>query len=85
MRFEVLLFALCAAACVVGHVAILRSVIRSRAVAADAGVPRPRLAIEVVWALVPAVALAILLTFTWATVREHALRPRPGIMLRVAE
>ena len=84
MRSEVLVFVVCAVACVVGHVAILRSVIRSRAIAADASVPRPRMAIEVIWALVPAVGLALLLTFTWANVREHA-RATPGIMLRVAE
>jgi heme/copper-type cytochrome/quinol oxidase subunit 2 len=84
MHPEVLIFALCAAACVVGHVAILRSVIRSRSVAADSNVPRPRLGVEIVWALVPALALVVLLTFTWASVREHVRRP-PGVMLRVAE
>jgi heme/copper-type cytochrome/quinol oxidase subunit 2 len=84
VRSEVFLFALCVAACVLGHVAILRSVLRSRSSAADTNVPRPRLAIEVVWALVPAIALAVLLTFTWATVRER-VHAQPGIMLRVAE
>ena len=84
MRGAVLVFVLCVVACVVGHVAILRSVLRSRTVATDAAVPRPRLGVEVVWAVIPAIALAVLLTFTWATIRERA-QAQPGVMLRVAQ
>jgi len=87
MRWEVAVFMLCAAACVVGHVAILRSVVRSRTAAAapaEGTVPRPRLGTEVLWALIPALALAVLLTFTWAAVRERQ-HAQPGVMLRVAQ
>ena len=84
MKAAVLVFVLCALACLVGHVAILRSVVRSRSVAADANVPRPRLMVEVMWAVVPAVALIVLLTVTWASVRDHTTE-QPGIMLRVAQ
>jgi len=83
MSVSVLVFVACAVACLAGHVAILRSVIRSRSVASEATVPRPRLGVEIVWALLPAIGLAILLTVTWSHVqrREH---PEPGVVLRVA-
>jgi hypothetical protein len=84
MREVVLVFAACTAACLLGHLGILRSVVRSRVVTADANVPRPRLAIEIVWAVIPAVALAALLIFTWPHVLQH-LRSMPGVLLRVAQ
>jgi hypothetical protein len=72
MRAVVPLFAICAAACLVAHVAIIRSVLRSRSVRASMDVPRPRLGVEILWALLPAVALAFLLGATWMRVRQHA-------------
>jgi heme/copper-type cytochrome/quinol oxidase subunit 2 len=80
----VLVFALCVLSCVVGQAAILASVVRRRASVAAANVPRPRMAIEILWALIPAVALAFLLTATWVRVREHA-RIRPDVMMKVAQ
>jgi len=80
----VLVFVLCAACCVLGHVAILRSVVRGRATHADSGVPRPKLFVEIVWALVPAIVLAFLLTATWARVRDNAAR-KPGVIMKVAQ
>jgi heme/copper-type cytochrome/quinol oxidase subunit 2 len=79
----VLVFWLCVVCCVVGHVAILVSVIRRHAPVAGANVPRPRMAVEILWALIPAVALAFLLTVTWVRVREHA-SPKPDVMMKVA-
>lgn len=84
MKVEVIVFAVCAAACIAAHVAILGSVVRSRAVASDPGVPRPRLLVEVAWALVPALALAFVLTATWAAVQEHTGTPKPSLLMRVA-
>ena len=84
MKVEVIVFAVCVAACIVAHIAILRSVIRSRATAADPGVPRPRLLIEVAWAIVPAVVLAFVLTATWAKVREGTNAPAPTLLMRIA-
>jgi heme/copper-type cytochrome/quinol oxidase subunit 2 len=84
MKVEVVVFAVCVAACIAAHVAILRSVVRSRAVASDPGVPRPRLLVEIAWALVPAVALAFVLTATWAKVQEHTDAPKPTLLMRVA-
>lgn len=65
-----LVFAACAAACVVGHVAILRSVVRAGAAREHASVPRPRFLVELVWAAIPIVVLALVLTATWARVRR---------------
>jgi heme/copper-type cytochrome/quinol oxidase subunit 2 len=84
MKVEALVFAVCVAACIVAHIAILRSVIRSRTTAADPGVPRPRLLIEIAWALVPAVVLAFVLTATWAKVQEGAKAPAPTLLMRIA-
>lgn len=78
-----MVFAICALACLLGHAAILHSVIRSRSARVNAGVPRPRLLVEIVWALVPAIALAFLLTATWDRVRDHAT-PKPAVMMKIA-
>jgi heme/copper-type cytochrome/quinol oxidase subunit 2 len=85
MRAAVIVFGLCALACLVGHVAILHSVLRarSRTGAANAGVPRPRLAVEILWAVIPAVVLAVVLAATWADLRERAAES-PQEISRVA-
>ena len=87
MKVEVIVFALCVAACVVAHVAIIRSVLRSRMPAADTGVPRPKLLVEIAWALVPAIALAFVLTATWAKVQDHITpgTPQPSLLMRIAQ
>jgi hypothetical protein len=71
----------CALCCVVGHVAILNSALRRPAAPQDAGVPRPRRFTEIVWALIPAIALALVLTATWTKVRLDAA-PKPDVMLK---
>lgn len=58
-------FWLSVAACVVAQVAIVRSVFVSRGTPSAPAVPRPRLAIELGWSIVPAIGLAYLLWFTW--------------------
>jgi heme/copper-type cytochrome/quinol oxidase subunit 2 len=82
MRATVIVFALCAAACFVAHVAILRSVLRSDAgnTPLEPGVPRPRIGVEVVWAVIPMLALALVLTATWARVQSHGAPPPEPIM-----
>ena len=84
MNAYVIVFVICAVACVVAHVAILRSVVRSRATAPDPGVPRPKLLVEVAWALVPAIALAFVLTATWARIVDRSGAPEPNLLMRVA-
>lgn len=76
------IFAGCAAACAIGHLAIVVSVARRHAAAIEPGVPRPRRGIEIIWALVPALVLAWVLTATWDRVRE---RPEPPVIMKVAE
>jgi len=70
----VLVFVACAVACGVAHVAILVSTVRGRATAEIATLPRSRAAVEALWALVPVVVLALVLTATWARVRERPVR-----------
>ena len=58
-------FWLSVVACVVAQGAIVRSVFASRSVHASESVPRPRLAVELSWAVMPAVALVVLFWLTW--------------------
>jgi hypothetical protein len=82
MRATVLVFVLCAVACLVAHVAVLRSVLRTAVAATpvEPGVPRPRIGVEVVWAVIPILALALVLTATWARVRSDSAQPPEAIM-----
>lgn len=82
MNAGVIVFALCALACVVGHIAILQSVVRKGTSQVDTGVPRPKMLVELLWAIIPIIALALVLTATWARVRDHA-RPRPDMIMKV--
>ena len=64
--------------CLVAQVLIVRSVLGARHLPAPAAdVPRSRGVVEVFWALVPAVALAVLLVFTWRAMREHETAVSP--------
>jgi hypothetical protein len=64
------------ACCAFAQYFILRSVGGSRHVAEPrANLPRLRGAMEMLWAVVPAVALAVLLVFTW-----RAMHPASGAM-----
>jgi heme/copper-type cytochrome/quinol oxidase subunit 2 len=83
MSVAVIVFGICALACVVGHVAILVSIVRTRSASGDANMPRPRPIIEIVWALVPALVLAFVLTATWVQVRANATH-KPVMMMKVA-
>src|SRR4051812_12205558 len=58
--------------CLVAQILIVRSVLGARHLPApSADVPRSRGAIELFWAVVPGVALAVLLVFTFRAMREH--------------
>jgi heme/copper-type cytochrome/quinol oxidase subunit 2 len=67
-----LLFWSSVACCLVAQVLIVRSVLGARTLPA----PRPELtrsrgAVEVLWAVAPAVALGVLLWFTWQAIRQR--------------
>ena len=83
MGAPVLVFVACAVACAVAHVAILLSTVRSRTAVDAPNIPRPRAAVEALWALVPVIALALVLTATWARVREH--RAHTPEIMKVAQ
>jgi heme/copper-type cytochrome/quinol oxidase subunit 2 len=63
------------ACCLVAQVLIVRSVFGARRLpAASAEVPRSRGAVELFWAVVPAVALGVLLLFTWRAIDAREAR-----------
>lgn len=66
--------------CVVAQIAILRSALARHRPPADAPATLPpvRRGAELVWALLPALALAGVLAFTWRAVRAHTDLPAAG-------
>ena len=78
---SLLLFWTCALACAIAQVAILRAALRRPAEDAPpvARAPRPHNQIgEVIWALIPAVALGFVLFWTWAAIHEPAASSPEG-------
>jgi len=59
----VVLFWTAAVVCAVAHVGILRSVLRAK----------QRRVTEIAWAVLPAVALAVVLLMTWRTMRAGVI------------
>ena len=67
------------ACCLAAQFFIVRSVRGGRYLPEPgSNLPRQRAALELLWAVVPAIGLAILLLFTW-----HAIHRRDGIVIRV--
>ena len=79
------------ACCALAQLFILRSVSAGRSGngrtsdSSTAGVPQPRGMLELLWALVPAIALAALLFATWRTMRERAEPARSALPVVGAE
>ena len=70
-----LLFWSSVACCLVAQVLIVRSVLGARRLpAASPELPRSRGGVELFWALVPAVALGVLLLFTWRAIEAREAR-----------
>ena len=76
LNLRVAIFWIAALLCIVAEIAILRSMLRgSRGPAAgsesvpDAVVPRSRPAVELLWAVIPAVGLIIILVLTRGAIR----------------
>jgi hypothetical protein len=68
------IFWIAVACCSVAQLAIIRSAIVSPARASDSGVATSpaRRAAEIAWAVLPGVALAAVLVFTWQAIHPHA-------------
>ena len=70
------LFWVSVACCVIAQLYIVQSVRGNRHVAEPAsGLPRSRDAVEMMWAILPALSLGVLLFFTWRAVRGTAAMP----------
>lgn len=57
---------------VVAQVAIARYTLLARPGARNPGVPRPRRPVEVLWVILPTVALVLALLFTWRAMHPAA-------------
>lgn len=84
------LFLLGALVCVVAEALIVRATIRvaTSPPAPGSPLPAPPTAFEIVWAILPAIALAVVLAVTWNAVRSPARQslvpspPPPGLTAR---
>lgn len=72
IRFADTIFWVAVVSCVVAQVAIVRSVLRMRGAMTASGMTRPRVAGEIAWVIVPAVALVIVLVLTWRAIHPPA-------------
>ena len=70
-RFTDVVFWLAAASCAVGHIAILHSIVATPLPADDRRSENRRRAVEIVWAVLPGIALAFVLIFTWRDMHQH--------------
>ena len=69
------LFWMSVACCLIAQTLIVRSVRGVRHLPAlDPALPRARAGVELLWAVAPAVALAVLLFFTWRAIDAHETR-----------
>jgi heme/copper-type cytochrome/quinol oxidase subunit 2 len=73
------------ACCVVAQFFIVRSVLSTHHVPEPGAspMPRQRSGLELLWALVPAVALAALLFHTWRAVQRNASPPPPSPVVQL--
>jgi len=78
------LFWLSVACCALAQFFILRSVSAARRAAPAASLPKQRGAVEMLWAVLPAVGLAVLLVFTWRAIRtSDSAAPAATPLVRV--
>ena len=75
LTFSTALFWSSVACCLVAQVLIVRSVLGTRRLpAANEEVPRAHGGVELFWAVLPAVALGLLLLFTWRAIDAREAR-----------
>jgi heme/copper-type cytochrome/quinol oxidase subunit 2 len=70
LRFADVVFWLAVACCTVGHLAILRSIVTAPIGPTEHN-SRTRRALEIFWAVLPAIILGAVLTFTWRAMHRH--------------
>ena len=81
-----ILFWISVACCLVAQVLIVRSVLAARGLpAVRPELPRARGSVEVMWAVVPGIALAVLLFFTWRAIGGETRAASPAALSAVAE
>ena|SRR5881392_2937431 len=68
------IFWIAAAACIVAEIAILRSTFAAEPAARSELVPAASRASELAWAIVPAIALSLVLIATWRKIDSRASR-----------
>ncbi|MEO8909664.1 MAG: hypothetical protein ABI408_05495 [Gemmatimonadaceae bacterium] len=66
------IFWIAALACIVAEIAILRSTYAARKVKKSALVPASSRGGEIAWAIIPAIALSVLLVATWQRVQARS-------------
>ena len=74
-----IVFWIAAGCCLVAQIALVHSAIRSPMSGSPdaAAVVMPRRSREIAWTIVPAIALALLLVFTWRAMHPAASREMP--------
>ena len=81
-----ILFWISVACCLVAQVLIVRSVLAARGLpAVRPELPRARGSVEVMWAVVPGIALAAVLFFTWRAIGGETHASAPADSAAVAE
>ena len=74
-----ILFWISVACCLVAQVLIIRSVLAARSLpAVRPELPRARGSVEVMWAIVPGIALAVALFFTWRAIGGETRATAPA-------
>jgi heme/copper-type cytochrome/quinol oxidase subunit 2 len=76
------IFWIAALACIIAEIAILRSTYAARKVEKSALVPEASRGGEIVWAIVPALALSVLLVATWQKIHAgegHMMMDHSGM------
>ena len=78
------IFWIAVACCSIAQVAILRSVISSPARTSDSGIETSpaRRAVEIAWAVLPGIALALVLLSTWRTMHASHTATLLGFLAR---
>jgi heme/copper-type cytochrome/quinol oxidase subunit 2 len=81
-----ILFWISVACCLVAQVLIVRSVLAARGLpAVRPELPRARGSVEVMWAVVPGIALALVLFFTWRAIGGETRHTAPAVTAAMVE